>query len=322
MQLSAADKFRAMQHATTFGYACGIVMAIGASTSFVAARFGILEGLGPHDLVFARFTVAGLVLLPILVRAKPSTLAGIGWPRGIALTLTGGPLFAILQNGGYAFAPLAHGAVIAPSVVIVASTIAAVVLLRERFTPSHWVGTFLVLAGIALIAWRGATTDSVHSATWVGDVLFVVSSLLWAAFTVLVRYWKLDAIKVTAVVAVLSLCLTAPLYAAYAGVAHLAGLPLKSVITQGAVQGLVQAVVTIAAYSQSILILGVGRAVLFPASVPAITILIGALVIGELPTTIQIGGLALVSAGLFVAVGLFSAFASRRSGTDAKTPQI
>ncbi len=28
-----------------------------------------------------------------------------------------------------------------------------------------------------------------------GDILFFVSSLFWAAFTVLIRWWKVDAIK-------------------------------------------------------------------------------------------------------------------------------
>lgn len=287
-----------------FGYICGVVMALGASTSFVAARLGILDGLHAADLVLARFAVAGLVLLPIVLRAGFSNLAGIGWRRGLALTLTGGPLFAMLQNGGYAFAPLAHGAVIAPSTVIVLSTLAAVLFLREKLTVAHLIGATLVLAGIGLIAWRGIVTEGNGSVSWIGDTLFVVSSMLWAAFTVLVRYWRLDAIKVTAVVAVLSFCLTAPLYCGYWGVAHLSGLPLRPMLVQAIAQGIVQAVVTIAAYSQSILLLGVGRAVLFPASVPAITILIGALFIGEMPTASQVAGLSLVTIGLLIAVGV------------------
>ena len=103
----------------TFGYASGFTMAIGAAISFAAARAGILSGLAPDDMIFARFVVAGLVLLPFLLYWGLPTLAGIGWPRGLALLATGGPLFAILQTGGYAFAPLAHGAVIAPSVVTI-----------------------------------------------------------------------------------------------------------------------------------------------------------------------------------------------------------
>ena len=107
------------------GFIAGALMALGASLSFASARAGIYAGLAPADMVFARFVVAGAIMLPFLLRWGLFGLAGIGWRRGVALFLLGGPFFALLQTGGYAFAPLAHGAVIAPSTVTVLSTILA-----------------------------------------------------------------------------------------------------------------------------------------------------------------------------------------------------
>ena len=302
-----------------FGYACGMTMALGASISFAAARAGILGGLAPDDMIFARFVVAGLVLLPFLLCWGLPTLAGIGWPRGLALLLTGGPLFALLQTGGYAFAPLAHGAVIAPSTVTILSTIGAGMLLGERLTRSHLIGAALVLAGILLIAGQGALGSATGTTTWVGDLLFFASSVLWAGFTLLIRYWRVDAVRATAVVGVLSLCISAPVYLAYRGPAHLTNLPFAALAVQGVVQGLVQAVITIMAYSRAIAILGVSRAVLFPAIVPAVSILIGIPLLGEIPNTMQIAGLLLVSLGMFVAVGLLGRLlASKRSEKEPR----
>ena len=175
--------------------------------------------------------------------------------------------------------------------------------MRERLTRSHIVGAALVLLGIGLIAANGLAGGASGSGAWIGDILFVVSSLLCAGFTVLVRYWRLDAMKVTAVVAVLSLCLILPTYLCYRGLGHVASLPLQPMLLQGLVQGLVQAVITIAAYSHSIAVLGVSRAVLFPASVPAVTVLIGTVALDEVPGATRVAGLAVVSVGLFVAVG-------------------
>lgn len=286
-----------------FGYLCGATMALGASISFAAARAGILDGLAPDDMIFARFIVAGLVLFPFLVRWGLPTLAGIGWARGLALLLTGGPLFALLQTGGYAYAPLAHGAIIAPSTVTILSTIAAGMLLGERLTRSHLIGAALVLAGILLLGWQGITGAAVSETTWIGDLLFVLSSILWATFTILMRYWRIDAVKATAVVGVLSLAVAVPGYLSYRGVDHLLALPLGTLAVQGVVQGLVQGVITIMAYSRAVAILGVSRGVLFPAIVPAVSILIGIPLIGEVPTFTQIAGLIAVSAGMVVAVG-------------------
>ena len=156
-----------------------------------------------------------------------------------------------------------------------------------------------------MIGWQGIAGRHLGETVWIGDLLFFVSSVLWAGFTVLIRYWQVNAIRATAVVAVISLCLFAPCYLTYRGPAHLAALPLAPLVFQGVVQGLVQAVFTIMAYNRSIAILGVSRAVLFPALVPAMSILIGVPAVGEIPNALQMAGLVTVSIGMMLAVGLF-----------------
>jgi len=288
-------------------------MALGASVSFAAARAGILAGLSADDMIFARFLVAGTVLLPFVLYWGIGDLAGVGWTRGLVLLVTGGPLFALLQTGGYAFAPLAHGAVIAPSTVTILSTIGAGIILREQLTRSHVIGAVIVLTGILVISWQGFIDSKPGESTWIGDVLFGLSSALWAGFTILLRYWRLDAVRATAVVAVLSMCVAVPAYVGYRGLDHLAQLPAGALAVQGLMQGLVQGVLTLMAYSRSIAILGVSRAVLFPAIVPAISILIGIPLIGEIPSHTQVVGLGLVSIGLLIAVGVLGRLLPRCS---------
>ncbi len=232
-----------------FGALCGATMALGAATSFAVARAGALRGLTPDDMIFARALVAGLVMLPVLLRWGLPSLAGIGWRRELVLLLTGGPLFAFLQTGGYAFAPLAHGAIIAPSTVTLLSTLGAVALLGERLTVSHVVGGLAVIAGVVLVSWHGLTGAAVDDTTWIGDLMFVTSSVLWAGFTLLMRKWRIDPLGATAVV-------------------------------------------------------------------PAISILIGIPLVGEVPDGMQIAGLGLVSIGLLTAVG----FLAKMAGSFATGP--
>ena len=298
---------------TGFGYFCGLTMALGASVSFAAARAGILAGLSADDMIFARHLVAGVVMLPFVLHWGISDLAGIGWKRGAVLLVTGGPLFAMLQTGGYAFAPLAHGAVIAPSTVTILSTIGAGLILREKLTGMHILGAGIVLSGIIVISWQGFVESTSGESTWVGDVLFALSSVLWAGFTLLLRYWRLDAVRASALVAVLSMIVALPVYLAWHGADHVANLPMGALAVQGLMQGLVQGVITLLAYTCSIAILGVSRAVLFPAIVPAISILIGIPLIGEIPSRLQLVGLGLVSAGLLIAVGVLNRLSTRRS---------
>lgn len=286
------------------GVLSGAVMALGASLSFAAARAGILGGLLPVDLIFARFIVAGLIMLPVLLRFGAYDLAGIGWRRGLALTALGGALFALLQTGGYGFAPLAHGAVIAPSTVTIVSTIGAALFLRERLGRNHLLGAAIVLGGIVLIGWDGLLQPAGAQA-WLGDLLFFASSLLWACFTLLLRHWRVPALRATAVVSVLSFLISTPAYLLWAGPAHLAALPVGTLVFQGLVQGGLQGAITMVAYAQAVALLGVSRAVLFPATVPALSVLVGIPIVGEIPSALQIGGLGLVTLGLLTTVGMF-----------------
>ena len=287
------------------GFLSGAVMALGASLAFAAARVGILGGLAVPDLIFARFLVSGVILLPVLLRSGLLELGGIGLRRALVLTALGGAPFALLQTGGYAFAPLAHGAVIAPSTVTIVSTIGAGLFLRERLSRNHLAGAIIVLLGIGLIGWDGIAASRAGERAWVGDLLFFASSILWAGFTLLLRHWRLSALHAIAAVAVLSCLLTTPVYLVWAGTEHLAALPLAALAFQGLMQGGLQGVITMVAYGQAVILLGVSRAVLFPAIVPAVSVIVGIPIVGEIPSLLQIAGLGLVTMGLLTTIGVF-----------------
>jgi drug/metabolite transporter (DMT)-like permease len=206
--------------------------------------------------------------------------------------------------GGYAFAPLAHGAVIHPASVTILSTGIAAALLRERLSPAHLGGAALVIAGIVLISWQGLHAKT-GANSWIGDLLFFTSAIIWAGFTVLIRHWRLHAIRAIAVVSFLSLLVIWPGYLAWYGAAHLLARPPGPMAIQALVQGLGQGVLAMIAYSQAIRVLGVSRAVLFPAMVPAVSIVIGIPIVGEIPDATQITGLLLVTVGLAGAIGMF-----------------
>ena len=287
-----------------FGIFCGCLLSIAAATSFAFARLGILGGMFASDLTLLRFVVSGLLLFPVLLRYGILSLAGIGWTRGLVLLVTGGPLFILPQAAGYHFAPLAHGGVIAPATVTVASTIMATAFLGERLSRAHVIGASLVLAGIMLIGWHGLYATP-GSQTWIGDLLFVGSSLLWACFSVLLRVWRLDAVRAVAVVSVLSALVMVPSYLVWVGLPHLLAVPLASIALQGLIQGVLQGVVGIIGFSHAIRVLGVSRGVLFPAMVPAVSILIGVPILGEIPSVEQVVGVLLATVGMLYAVGVF-----------------
>jgi hypothetical protein len=61
-------------------------------------------------------------------------LCGIGWGRGMALMVLGGPVMSIISYTGFLFVPLGHGSVIQPSCATLGELFLAAVLLRERIS--------------------------------------------------------------------------------------------------------------------------------------------------------------------------------------------
>jgi drug/metabolite transporter (DMT)-like permease len=304
------DRLFAASHSIAFGAACGVTMALAAAFSFAAARFGMLGGVAPDQLVLLRFLIASLFFFPFLMRWGLFSLAGIGWLRGLTLLLVGGPVFAWLQFAAYRHAPLAHGAIINPPTVAILSTIAAAVFLKERISGHHVAGAALVIGGIVLLGWDGvANTTDLRA--WIGDLMFLGSAVLWACFTVLLRYWRLSAVRAVAVVSVLSTIILLPVYAISGELQALLATSSSVLITQGLVQGVLQGLIGTTAYSHAIRVLGVSRAVLFPAAIPALAILPGIPLVGERPSPAQIAGLGVVTAGLLVASGIWSMFRRR-----------
>lgn len=75
-----------------------------------------------------------------MLRHGISDVGGVGWGRAAALALFAGPLFIALGVGGYAFAPLAHGAVIQPAALSLGAMAASSLIFGERSprAPPAW----------------------------------------------------------------------------------------------------------------------------------------------------------------------------------------
>lgn len=286
----------------TGGIAAGLFAALVWSTFMLFAKAGTTGGLLPQDFVLLRFGTAALIMLPWLLRHDPLRLGGIGWRRAGLLTLLAGPSFILLGTGGYLYAPLAHGAVIQPSTIALASMLTGAVLLREHITGARLVGIALIVGGLALIA--GHADEMGGGMVWIGDLMFIAAGLSWTGFTILIKRWELDPLAVTAAISMLSALAVVPAMLVAGDFHRLAALAPGTLAAQVVVQGAAAGVIAVIAFGIAVRRLGAGRAGLFPAIVPALTLVLGSAWSGTLPQVFEIAGAALASLGLLVAVGL------------------
>lgn len=257
---------------------------------------GVSEGLEANDLAFLRFSVAGLLLLPFWLRNRPLKIGGVGWAKGLTLALLAGPAFVIVGASGFAFAPLAHSAVLQLGTVTLLGTVFAGLITGSRFDKQHFVGLAILVTGLAVTAGPDILTGA--PGVWRGDLLFFAAGGMWALFTVLLRYWRVDPMAATASVSVLSGLIYSPLYLAEHGLSAFASLSVESLLLQALVLGVLTGIVALYSYGRAIEMLGPSRAALLPALTPAAAILIGALIGSGLPSSMQSAGLVVLSVGL------------------------
>ena len=280
------------------GVACGVGAALGWALGFVATRHGLKAGLTPADLLMHRYVWSGLAFLPFVLRSGMKNLCGIGWGRGLALMVLGGPVFSLISYTGFLFVPLGHGSVIQPSCATLGGLFFAAALLGERILLSRFVGAAVIVCGLAVIG--GDSIRHIGLSGVQGDLIFVLTGFMFAGFGTLLRYWRVAGLPATAVINVLSLLLV-PVYLASGGLDRLTAAGLGENALQALGQGILAGPAALFLFALSVQMLGAGRAAVFPAIVPALTLLVGWLLLGEAPTALQAAGLATVLLGFYLA---------------------
>jgi drug/metabolite transporter (DMT)-like permease len=276
------------------GIACGVGAAVFWAGGFTAARHGIAVGLSPFDIALHRYLWAGLVFLPSVLRAGVRDLNGIGWGRGIALALLGGPGQAVVSAAGFLVVPLGHGGVIQPSCAALGGLLLATLVLGERLPTVRIYGAIIIVAGVAVIGHEALTTIGAHGLA--GDFSFALAGVMFATFGMLLRMWRIDPMRATAIVSTLTL-LYVPVHAVAFGFDRMIAAGWFENAVQAVVQGVFSGPLAIYLFARSVAALGASRAAVFAALVPAATLVVGFVALGEQPSMAQIAGLGIVLVG-------------------------
>ncbi len=281
------------------GIAFGLAGALIWGTWPVISRLGVQQTMTAFDIVALRFAVAGPLLLPLLMRRG---IASVGWPGALLLSAGAGVPYVLLVVVGLVFAPATHFGVITPSAMLTFSTLGGWLFLGDKPSTARLGGLIVILAGVALIGWQAQPSSGDRA--WIGDVMFATGGLFWAVYTVGGRYWQVESLHATALVAVLSMIVYLPLYLIFAE-SRILEAPVSEVLFQGVYQGVLTSIVALLFFTRAVSILGAGRGAMFGALIPGLTVILSFPVLGEIPTWQELAGVVAVSVGMVVALGLF-----------------
>ena len=280
--------------ALLIGVLSGAGAALGWAAGLAAALHGVEIGLSPADLTLHRFAWLGPVLAIFVFRYGLNNPGGIGWGRGIALTLFAGPPLALFSYYGFLTVPLGHGAVIQPSSAALGGLLLTALFLSEPLARTRIIGAAAIVMG--LIIYGGETVTTIGSGAILGDLSFVAAGLCWAMFGLLLALWGIEPLRAATVVTVFSL-IYVPLHAWMFGYERIIAAGFSENLLQAVVQSLFAGAGGIFLFTRAVALLGPGRAAVFPALVPGFTMAIGYLFLGVVPTLAQLAGFAVVTIG-------------------------
>jgi drug/metabolite transporter (DMT)-like permease len=251
--------------------------------------------MSPFIVAMHRYFWPGLALLPFVTANGFRDLGGIGWGRGFALALFGGLPLALWSYVGFVFVPLGHGGIIQPSSAALGGMLLARFVLKEPLPPRRILGALAMVGGLCIIGIEALRTIGAHGIG--GDFLFVAAGGSFAIFGMLVRKWRVTAMRSVAITSVLSL-VASPLL--LLNLDNLLAAGLLENILQALVQGGLAGAAATYLFTRAVVLLGASRAVLFPSLVPPFVLLTGFLVLGEVPTFSQLAGLLVVVIGFWL----------------------
>jgi drug/metabolite transporter (DMT)-like permease len=277
------------------GVLCGASAALCWAVGFVVAKHGIMIGFSPPELAFHRFFWSGLLLMPLGLRAGFVNLGGIGWRRGLIVSVLAGPPQAFIAYTGFILVPLGHGTKVQHATAALSGLILDGIVLHETMAGIRKIGAAAIVIGLLIYGAESFTATGSHGVA--GDLLFVTAGIFWGTFGMLLRLWTIPGLRAIGAVAILSIVLYLPLYFAIYGwhefFAHGAVETWLQIVTQGLIAG----VLPIYLYARAVTLLGAGRTATFTALVPIFGAVIGLVALGIVPSVAEIIGMAIVLIG-------------------------
>jgi drug/metabolite transporter (DMT)-like permease len=252
--------------------------------------------MSPLVLALHRYVWAGLVLIPVAAIGDFGDLGRVGLWRAVAITLFGGLPLALWSYYGYVYVPLGHGAIIQPSCAALGGLILSSLVLHEKLPLRRILGGLAMVAGLVIIGIEALHTIGAHG--FLGDMMFVAAGSSFAIFGMLLRLWRISAMPAVALTSIVSLAGLPLLFFCFDNFLAAGFLPN---LLQAIVQGVFAGAGAVFLFTRAVILLGAGRAALFPALVPPFTLLIGFIALGEAPSVSELIGLVVVVIGFWLA---------------------
>lgn len=277
-----------------------VVSAASWGGNWVAARAVVLE-VPPFALVFWRWTLAAAVLFPFAAAQlrRDWPLLRRHWPALFGYGAIGAAAFTMLGYTGVRYTTAINATLLSSSLPLFVVPLSWL-LLRLTVSARQMAGLMLSLAGVVSIISAGDLDRLAALTLNRGDLLLLAGALLWALYTVLLK-WRpaVQALSFAFAIVVSAAICAVPFYAweiAHGGVTVVSA---KSVTAIGYLV-IFPSLVAYLCWNHAVPLVGPNVAGFFNPLIPLFGTLFAILVLGEQLHLYHLAGFALILAGVFL----------------------
>ncbi|SEL64330.1 DMT family transporter [Acinetobacter sp. DSM 11652] len=174
----------------------------------LTARLNALWHINTWDIVALRFSLAFLILMPILLYRREASFLLKKEP--FILAMIGGVIYCLLAYSAFHYAPTAHAAIFLNGCIPICTAIVAFILMKQAFDRHTWASLLIMITVLGIMSLLMYRESGIPFGA--GDGLFFLSAIFWAIFTVLLRKFQLSAWQAMCGVAIWSAVIYVPIY--------------------------------------------------------------------------------------------------------------
>jgi drug/metabolite transporter (DMT)-like permease len=266
------------------------------SGNWIVAR-AVREEISPGVATIGRLILVLILLVPFALaglRNKLSSLSPRDWKVLAALGFTGGGIHLGLQWLGLHYTTAASGILYLSTTPIFILLLA--IPLGERIGLPRWAGIAISFSGVFLIATQG---EPARLSFNIGDMMALMSMMMWAGYTVLLRMRRdsLGVLELLVMVCLFGLVFMAP----WLAWEYFTNIKLDLSFAGGLAvlySAIASLLLAYAGWSYVVTRLGAARAGVTLHLMPAIGVLLSAIFLAEYPRWYHFAGIALILAGV------------------------
>ncbi|MQW92371.1 EamA family transporter [Acinetobacter wanghuae] len=252
----------------------------------LTARLNALWNISAWDIVALRFALAFTILMPILIYQKKAAFLLKKEP--LILAMIGGVIYCLFAYSAFHYAPTAHAAIFLNGCIPICTAIMAYLLMGQAFDKHTWASLAIMIVVLCLMSVLMYRETGV--AFGIGDLLFFISAILWAIFTVLLRKYQLSAWQAMCSVAIWSAVVYIPVYLLFLP-KHLSVPDPVHLLSQTLFHGIFVVIIATLTYVEAIKRLGAFKAGSVTNLAPFIAAILAVPLLGESLSIAMICGL-------------------------------